>query len=149
NRQQTTLLNSLLQSPLTLPLPVPADGLSLAVLNNSVRHPEGRALHAVATGAVAVNGNFLSSEGNHGSDTVVENFSVGDVGYLQNLGAPWEQSRTPEKVQDLSGFDMPEDTTGFIGIPPDSPWFFVGEGGQTLFSNNQVVLDWQVLRVPR
>lgn len=67
-----------------------ARGSALGVRDNVVEQPEGRALHAVATGPVNVRGNFLSSQGFHGADTPEDQAAVGHVVFIQNLGMPWE-----------------------------------------------------------
>jgi len=138
-----------------------SDGTSLRIVNNCVRHPEGRALYAVATGPVAVERNFLSSEGNHGADTLNDSFSIGDIVYIQNLGAPWEADLgpdgqgTPEPDEATYGTHPFEATSYFntvLPTPPQSPTnprVLVGEGGAVLFNNNQVVFDWEVLRLPK
>ncbi|HEY4186251.1 MAG TPA: hypothetical protein VGP07_14340 [Polyangia bacterium] len=149
---------NLAASPVT---PLDNSGLALAVIGNSVRHPEGRALHALCAGPAVINGNFFASDGNHGSDTFIDNFSVGDVVYVQNLGEPWEgaivQSPAPTDVnfpQDaLTYLDNAPLTNPFINVPDVGPApigrrFFVGLGGGIVFNGNQVVLDWEVLRVP-
>jgi hypothetical protein len=138
--------------------PLDNSALALSVIANSVRQPEGRALHVLASGPVAVNGNFLSSEGNHGSDTLIDSFSVGDIVYVQNLGMPWEGALgagTP-----TGGFTVPPNAIDYltnqpltnpflINADPIGSRFFVGLGGGIVFNANQVVFDWEVLRVPR
>jgi hypothetical protein len=142
-----------------------ADGSSLRVVGNTVTVPEGRALHVVATGPVAVTGNFLSSLGYHGADTNQDRFKVGDVVFVQNLGQPWEsfgvedelewQASSPPapfppgQEQGFRDYFAPVKASRFLtNSSPTSPRFFVGEGGRILFSNNQVTYDWVVKRLP-
>ena len=125
---------------------------ALQVLNNTVQHPEGRALHAVATGPVIIDGNFLSSQGYHGYDTpstsplaVIDREAVGDVVFVEDLGKPWEGSSTiagPLLVE-------PVFARTYLGPSvPGSPRNFIGFGGSILFNNNQVLYDWDVTRFP-
>jgi hypothetical protein len=139
-------------------------GSSLRVVGNTVVQNEGRALHAVATGAVSVENNFLSSLGYHGSETTTDRFAIGDVVYIQNLGAPWEtfdiglvKLQSPPAPRDIipgqeppfEDFITPKKTSQFLyNRVRQSPRFFVGEGGPILFNNNQVTYDWQYRRVP-
>jgi hypothetical protein len=139
-------------------------GSSLRVVGNTVIQNEGRALHAVATGPVSVENNFLSSLGYHGAETTTDRFAIGDVVYIQNLGAPWEtfdialvplSPPTPPAViipgqePPFQDFITPPKTSQFLfNRVRQSPRFFVGEGGPILFNNNQVTYDWQYKRVP-
>jgi hypothetical protein len=126
------------------PQPIDDDGSAIRVAGNSVRHPEGRALHLVGTGPIAVVGNFFSSEGNHGPDTLQDALMVGDVVFVQNLGAPWETEAIDEVI--FSDFFTPSRARPFLGSPPLP--FFVATGGSVLFAHNQVTFDWRVMRVP-
>ena len=99
-----------------------ASGFSLRITNNTVRQPEGRALHAVATGPVLIERNFFSSRGNHGSDTLPDQFAIGDVVFVQNLGAPWEASNlggVEFVTQDV--FGRPVAPANLLGIPGFTP----------------------------
>jgi hypothetical protein len=138
--------------------PLDNSGLALAVIANSVRQPEGRALHVLAAGPVAINGNFFTSDGNHGSDTLVDSFSVGDIIYVQDLGTPWEGALGASTPTD--GFTLPGNAIDYLTNQPltnpfltsnntIAPRLFVGLGGGIVFNANQVVFDWEVLRVPR
>ncbi|HEY7371220.1 MAG TPA: DUF6519 domain-containing protein [Polyangia bacterium] len=127
--------------------------LALRVYQNSVQQPEGRALHAVATGPVAVDGNFLSSQGFHGASSAMDGFAIGDVVFVQDLGAPWEIVDANEL---FDGSDINNPFPGFtapagapavlVNNPTDSPRRFVGVGGAVLFVNNQIIYDWDVKR---
>jgi hypothetical protein len=122
------------------------DGSSIRIAGNTVRHPEGRALFLVAAGPVAIVGNFFSSDGNHGSDTLNDSLAVGDVVYVQDIGAPWE-------IDDIhsvnfSPFETPSLAKEYLTTSP-SFRTFIGTGGSILFAHNQVTLDWEVLRVPK
>ena len=139
-------------------------GVALRVVNNTVQQPEGRALHAVATGPVTVSGNFLTSNGFHGA-TRAEEYAIGDIVYLQNLGAPWEahlfDEIAPSQIANVGdppyhvpGYYQPEhDFQVFYHRDPNarrhSPRLDLGIGGAIGFSNNQVVYDWHVVRLPR
>jgi hypothetical protein len=131
------------------------DGSSVRVANNSVRQPEGRALQLICTGPTFVENNFFSSEGNHGPDTRDEAYKVGDVVFVLNLGHPWETPLGNVASGDYGQYARPGSgsrplTDRYMDVDsPSSPRNFVGEGGRLLFSNNQVTLDWEVLRVPR
>jgi hypothetical protein len=137
----------------------PPSSCSLQVSGNRVEQREGRALYAVGTGPMAIQDNFFSSLGFHGSiaspEALAEIFALGDVVYVHNLGRPWEAAGLPT-------------TGGTDGLPPNNSqiisgaivylkdqassygWgnlFFVGLGGHTLFTDNQVVYDWTVKQV--
>ena len=139
--------------PTVLPQISNSATVALRVYQNSVQQPEGRALHAVATGSVAVDGNFLSSQGFHGAATAGDAFAIGDAVFVQNLGAPWE---IVDANQLFSGADFNNPFPGFTtprGAPsmlvtnaPGSPRRYVGVGGGVLFANNQVIYDWDVKR---
>ncbi len=136
-----------------------AEGSSLRIVGNTISQNEGRALHAVATGPVTVDGNFLLSHGYHGAETVNDRFAIGDVVFIQDLGAPCEQfditriasrdlldSTRPTEFQD---FIAPHGTQPFLlNLSPPGPRSFMGEGGSVLFTNNQVTYDWTVARTP-
>jgi hypothetical protein len=96
-----------------------AANFSLRVVGNSVRQPEGRALHAVATGAVTIERNFFSSRGNHGSNELSDLFMVGDVVFVQNLGTPWEASDLEPQVMFV---DDPKDLPRrwVVGLTPET-----------------------------
>jgi hypothetical protein len=130
------------------------DTSSLRVSNNTVVHPEGRALHVVATGPISVDGNFLSSLGNHGADLPTDRFAFGDVVFIQNLGAPWEASELERYIGTdeatgtpiVEGFTVARHALPYLrNTEPRSPRFFIGTGGAILFNNNQVVYDWTVV----
>ncbi len=144
-----------------------AGGSSLRVVGNTVRQPEGRALHAVGTGPMYVGENFFASLGYHGANTGQDRFAVGDAVFLQNLGKPWEsfgvtQEDLVQDGTDLSPFpyppgeergfvlyDAPQPTARYLlNTAAQSPRMFVGEGGALSFSNNQVVYDLDVKRLP-
>ena len=133
------------------------DGSSLRVLNNLVRHPEGRALYVVAAGPVSVIGNFLSSDGFHGSSD--DEFALGDIVLIQNLGGPWERFDIAKLSTDptpptgefvfFTDYATPTATGAYLfNVEPSSPRLFVGVGGQVTFQNNQVTFDWAVQRQP-
>lgn len=131
-------------------------GFALRVANNTVRQPEGRALHAVAAGPVSVDGNFLSSEGNHGSADLHDQRMIGDVVYVQNLGAPWETFHFSPILNATGGSDEYNIEVGTPNLSPillrgslsPSPRWYTGLGGGILFVNNQVVYDWIIQRLP-
>ena len=124
-------------------------GSSLRILGNTVRHPEGRALHVVATGPVSIVGNFLSSEGNHGADNVSDAYMVGDVVYLQNLGAPWEGNLEASSSDALASRETAVNAPNYLTLGSTYETRAVyGEGGAIQFKDNQVTFDWEVLRVP-
>lgn len=145
----------------------PTSASSLRVANNTVLQPEGRALLAVGTGPMAIEGNFFSSLGFHGSNQNQDRFAVGDVVFVQNLGKPWEAlgirakdlnlnpaasppaPYPPGKEQGFVRFNAPESAARYLlNTAPNSPRLFVGEGGQLLFTNNQVTYDFEVKRLP-
>jgi hypothetical protein len=129
---------------------------SLRVANNTVLQPEGRALHVVASGPVTIDGNYLASLGNHGADLQTDRYMIGDVVFVQDVGTPWEALGLAARVTTdaSSALHIP----GYAPAPhaldyltnrqEDSPWYFVGDGGQVLFNNNQVVYDWDVTTQP-
>jgi hypothetical protein len=136
------------------------EGSALRVVDNTVMQKEGRALHAVATGPVTVEGNYLGSLGFHGAENQIDRFAIGDVVYIQNLGGPWERfgvaslspsplpNTTPTDVEFLN-YVVPARTRPYLtNSAPASPRFFAGEGGAILFANNQVVYDFTVRRLP-
>jgi hypothetical protein len=134
------------------------DGSSVRILDNVVQQPEGRALHVIAAGPVMIQGNFLSSQGFHGSDNPEDQFAIGDVVLVENVGGPWERFDI-DQVNILTdyissgGFDDNQSLLtvldGYLNnTVQDSPRFFVGIGGQVLFHNNQVVYDWTIQRTP-
>lgn len=118
-------------------------GSALQVTDNHVAQVEGRALHLVAAGPVNVDGNFLSSQGNHFPSTTPAQYDVGDVVLVENLGAPWElhhpQTTYDDAVSKFQWFVNSAETAS------GSPRFFLGFGGPILFQNNQVVYDWSVV----
>ena len=123
-------------------------GLALRVNRNSVQHPEGRALLAVTAGAVSVDGNFLSSRGNHGSDLEDDPKTLGDVVFVQNLGKPWEGVGLPASAADFPPFPGSAAIAAYVTNAVASPRRFVAAGGAVLFQNNQVIFDWHVVRLP-
>jgi hypothetical protein len=132
------------------------DGSSLRVINNVVRHPEGRALYVVAAGPVTVTGNSLSSDGFHGS--FEDQFALGDIILVQDLGGPWERFdvtrlNTTDPAPDgeifFTDYTTPVQAANYLfNTEPDSPRLFVGVGGQVSFQNNQVTFDWFVQNQP-
>jgi hypothetical protein len=128
---------------------------SLRVANNTVLQPEGRALHVVASGPVTIDGNYLASLGNHGAELQTDRYMIGDVVFVQDVGAPWEALGLASRVTSSGGSLA---LTGYSPAPhaldyltnqqEESPWYFVGDGGQILFNNNQVVYDWDVTTLP-
>jgi hypothetical protein len=125
-------------------------GVSLRVTNNTVNHPEGRALIAIATGPVHIEGNYLASQGNAGGDSTSEQFQVGDLVYVQNLGGPWERFQLDANESDaFQNFTMPVNAMPtLLNQISESPYRYIGDGGGVLFNNNQTVLDWTVQRRP-
>jgi hypothetical protein len=128
-------------------------GIALRVAGNSVQQPEGRALHVVVAGSAAIDGNFLSSQGFHGAPTPDEGFAIGDVVFVQDLGAPWETTDASaafnEDTQSFPGFNVPGGTAAYLlNNVARSPRLFMGAGGSLLFNNNQVIYDWDVKRAP-
>ncbi len=124
---------------------------SLRLVNNTVVQPEGRALHVVSTGPVTVDGNYFSSRGNHGSDLTTDRFAIGDVVFVQNLGRPWEASQLEGVLDgdDVEGYTAAERAVKHLTDDEDnSPRLFIGNGGNLLFNNNQVVYEWKVARQP-
>ena len=126
------------------------DGSSLRVFNNSVLHPEGRALHAVATGPVSIDGNSFASLGHHGSNSVSDLFAVGEAVFVMNMGPPWEDE---SPIFNSVYSPMPA-TEKYLQNSPDedSPGerrrLMVGDGGNVVFNNNQVTYDWVLRRIP-
>jgi len=128
---------------------------SLRVHKNSVQQPEGRALYSVVTGPTSIDHNFFSSRGNHGADVTADEFAVGDVVFVQNLGSPWEVvdiDRVPTDTSNPSQFR--DFTTPFgthqylLNSVAVSPRLLLGAGGGVLFTNNQVIYDWEVALQP-
>lgn len=139
---------------------------SLVVSGNTVEQLEGRALFATGVGAMRITHNFFSSKGNHGTTTSppggAEQRAIGAAVYVHNLGQPWEAFN-----EALVSGGLPN----YTNLPPNNTYphhamkyalnllaldsgqntangkaFFCGAGGHTLFSNNQVVLDWKLLQ---
>jgi hypothetical protein len=137
-----------------------ASGIALRLAGNSVQQPEGRAVHAVAAGSVAIDGNFFSSQGYHGAATTEDESIIGDVVFVQNLGTPWEATDAgdiPEEKEDpayqfspdYSSDPVPSGALTYLtNADQDSPRLFTGAGGSLLFTNNQVIYDWDVKRQP-
>lgn len=127
------------------------DGSSLRVVGNVVQHPEGRALHAVGTGPMIVEGNSLASEGNHGADTLTDANQVGDVVYVMNLGHPSEIDLEREPSEFTEGYLYPSLTLSYLRVESKgfSPRAFFGNSGTLSFQNNQVSLDWEIRRTPK
>jgi hypothetical protein len=123
---------------------LPTADAALRIFQNTVRHPEGRALHAVAIGPLSVHDNFLSSQGNHGADTVSERALVGDVVLLEDLGAPWEAASFPN-----SPFTSPPPgAEDYLRGNTTPEFWFLSQGGSLAFQNNQVTFDWEVEELP-
>jgi hypothetical protein len=121
-----------------------AHGAALRVLNNTVVHPEGRALHVLATGPVSIDGNSFASRGNHGSNVTADQFGVGDIILVQNFGPPWE-----DEGPDFSNYRVPYSVdlvNRYFNNWPASPGaprhLMIADGGGVLFNNNQVTFDW-------
>jgi hypothetical protein len=128
-------------------------GVALRVTNNTVRHPEGRALEVLASGPVHIQGNYLTSQGSAGGDVPSEQLQVGDLVYVLNLGGAWE--RFGLNFTDPSRFDFTSPELAFetlLAHHPDvtfnSPYRYIAEGGGVLFNNNHTILDWDVQRPP-
>jgi hypothetical protein len=117
---------------------------ALRVFHNSVRQPEGRALHAIAIGPVNVHDNFLSSTGNHGADTLVERSMIGDVVFIENLSPPWESHDAAARLGSPSGEfkEVAPHTVAHLLNQDSPPGYFLSLGGPVLFHNNQVTYDW-------
>ncbi|MGC4067393.1 MAG: hypothetical protein QM784_22660 [Polyangiaceae bacterium] len=127
----------------------PKDRSALRVYNNTVRHPEGRALQAVCFGTAAVFGNFFSSDGYRGGTADVEQSLVGDVVFLEDVAVPWERrgvvpsehvatGRRPvtpvsSTSPDLGGFGSSTAAGNFRGNR---------RGGHLLFNSNQITFAW-------
>jgi hypothetical protein len=145
------ILELLTIDPAIEPSTVNSKTVALRVYQNSVQQPEGRALHAVAAGAITVDGNFLSSQGFHGSATINDAFAVGDVVFVQDLGAPVEVTDADQVFENgpdpFPGFVAPSGAVSMlVHNPTGSPRRFVGASGGVLFANNQVIYDWDVKR---
>lgn len=120
-------------------------GVALRVRGNTVSHPEGRALHAVGMGSFQIERNFFSSLGNRGSDDTTEQFAIGELIYIQNLGGPFERFGAEKLDQAESPYKFPWITFDVLldQKTTTSPRRFEGAGGQIQFNNNQTVFDWQ------
>jgi hypothetical protein len=123
-----------------------AHGSALRVLNNTVVHPEGRALHVLSTGPVSIDGNSFASRGNHGSNVTADQFGVGDIILAQNFGPPWE-----DETPIFGGYRVPysaDFVRRYLTNSPSSPGasrhLMIADGGGLLFNNNQVTFDWAV-----
>jgi hypothetical protein len=122
---------------------LPNDGSSVRVLNNVVRQLEGRALYIIAAGPVAVIGNFLASQGFHGSNEDL--FAIGDLVLIQDIGGPWERFNIGAQPPVFEDYGVPPPTFNYMfNANPDSPRLFVGVGGQVSFLNNQTIFDFFV-----
>jgi hypothetical protein len=125
-------------------------GVALRICGNTVSHPEGRALHAVGIGPFQIEGNFFSALGNQGGDEIAEQFAIGELIYVQNLGGPWERfelgqfqpNPAPFTAFPTRAFETLLDTVA------TSPRQYLGGGGQIQFNNNHTVFDWSVFRIP-
>ncbi len=121
-------------------------GRALLLTRNSVRHPEGRALHLVGSGAMAIESNFLSSQGNHKGDGPVERGMIGDVLFIMDLGRPWEMQPNESGAFDFGPQVQNEDSYNFfvdyIQGAGASPRQVLGFGGALSFCNNQITYDW-------
>ncbi len=137
-------------------------GSALRIYNNTVRQPEGRGLHVVAIGPMAIENNFIASDGNHGSTSSAsefrDDFLIGDVVYAHDIGGPWElfdldrHLTRPSGVAVMTGYTPAYHMLLTLGENPNvvpSPRLFIGVGGQVTFNNNQIVYDWSVRRIPR
>jgi hypothetical protein len=127
--------------------------VALQVLGNTVKQLEGRALHAVATAPVIIDANFFCSTGYHGFDAVTsdpvtraEQFAVGDVVFVENLGRPWETTPPPNPIP--SNAAQPPNLAAYLANQLTSPRQFTGLGGSVLFNNNQVLYSWDVKSPP-
>jgi len=128
-----------------------AAGFALRIVDNTVRQPEGRALHAISAGMVSVDGNYFISLGYHGASTSVDQMAIGDVVFVQGLGGPWETFDSADfdgagfNDRDFEDFLAPNRSRGWlVNSVEASPRLYVGGGGGVLFHNNQVVYDWDV-----
>ncbi|HVV49544.1 MAG TPA: DUF6519 domain-containing protein [Polyangia bacterium] len=121
-------------------------GPALRLRGNSVLHPEGRALFAVATGPVSVTANFFSSRGYHGNSALPESQLIGDVVYLENLARPWESFRFSS--ESLGQYTVLGSNTSTYLSTGGSPYQFISFGGPILFQGNQVIYDWLVHITP-
>jgi hypothetical protein len=133
-------------------------GLTQAGLDahaNRVNHREGRALYVVGAGAMSVEGNFLATEGFHGSDRDVDRFAMGDIVFIQNMGVPWEAdpnpdfgalgtARNPPLLEEYLT-NNPAVVSGF-GLNLQDNLMRCSVGGHLLFHDNRAVLDWIVPR---
>jgi hypothetical protein len=138
---------------LTPPTDLDNGGFSLRVTNNTVDMPQGRALLALGMGPMHIQGNYLTSHANSAGDAPSEQFQVGDLVYVQNLGAPWETFEfDPNDVRlepGNSSFDIPNLLKTTLAVQnSDSPYRYIGLGGALGFNNNHTILDWNVTRPP-
>ena len=130
-------------------VPLDNNGLALRICGNTVSHPEGRALHAVGIGPFQIEGNFLSALGNQGGDDAVEQFAIGELVYVQNLGGPFDRFELAQFQNTPTFTTFP--TRAFetlLDQVPTSPRLYLGGGGQIQFNNNHTVFDWSVTRTP-
>lgn len=120
---------------------------ALVVSRNSVRQPEGRALHVVGTGSISIDSNFLSSRGNLRGVAFTERTMVGDVIFVLDLGRPWETSLHPVDKNIPFGPQQPSKDEWLNDFKDylqntKSPRQFLSLGGALSFCNNQVLYDW-------
>jgi len=134
---------------------LPSDGSSVRIVDNFVTQQEGRAVHVIAAGPVAISGNFLSSAGFHGSDSPEDVFAIGDVVLVEDIGGPWERFDIDDVPHTTGDPPVFTDHVGpmqfaryLLNAVVSSPRFFTGVGGQVLFQNNQVIYDWNIVRTP-
>jgi hypothetical protein len=117
-----------------------ASGRALSVTRNSVQQPEGRALQVVATGPLAIESNYLSSQGNHKGQGSTERGMIGDVVFVLDLGKPWEMQPNWDGNIVL-GNEPPGFASPYFN-QQGSPRQFLGFSGALSFVNNQVTYDW-------
>ncbi len=124
-------------------------GFSLRVLGNHVEQPNGPALAARATGPLVVIGNHLTSLGNNASSQPV---GRAHAVVLINLGMPWEGLQLPADEPSAARWKFPSATPKYLRDDAGTvdselgdsgpPAHVMGHGGQILFNDNHVTLNW-------
>lgn len=125
-------------------------GSSLRIVRNKVEHPNGVALAARATGPLVVTNNFLLSEGNNAS---AQQAGIAHAVVLTNVGLPFEAFELPPGEPSPDRWQFPDRTPEFLEKQPGSGSVggvgapgegggIIGYGGQILFADNHVVLNW-------
>lgn len=118
---------------------------SLVVSRNSVLQPEGRAIHVVGTGSMAVEGNSFASRGNWKGPSFNDRRMVGDVVFVLDLGRPWESERNAAGALPFGPQQPNSDSKNRFKTYLQntiSPRQFMSIGGALSFCNNQVTYDW-------